>query len=186
MELSRTAYVILGMIKLGRRTGYEIKALVDVSARFFWAASYGQIYPELKRLEEQGLIEGENDSSDGRRRRVYSLTGAGEETLHRWLTSNEPLVNEMRHEGVLKFFLADALSPDERIELVRRIREEHERLAAALAEIEAMASAKSAAEGLEQPRRTAEWGVALNQFNADWCARLERELEAKPTRKTRS
>jgi PadR family transcriptional regulator, regulatory protein AphA len=176
MELSRTAYVILGMIRLGRRTGYEIKALVDVSARFFWAASYGQIYPELKRLEERGLIEGAADSSDGRRKRVYSLTADGEEILRQWLTSSEPLVNEMRHEGVLKFFFADALSRDEQIELLRRIREEHERLATALGEIEALARTKRDEEGLEQPQRTAEWGVALNEFYAEWCARLEREL----------
>src|SRR5215211_2439172 len=64
---SKTAYVILGMLALGKRTGYEIKALVDVSTRFFWAASYGQIYPELKRLEEAGLIRGEEDPSHGRR-----------------------------------------------------------------------------------------------------------------------
>jgi len=184
MELSRTAYVILGMIKLGRRTGYEIKALVDISARFFWAASYGQIYPELKRLEEWGLIEGEDDTGDGRRRRVYSLTADGEEILHQWLTSSEPLVNEMRHEGVLKFFFADALSPDERIELVRRVREEHERLADALREIEAIARTKREEEGLEQPQRTAEWGVALNEFHAEWCARLERELSSRTTGRT--
>src|SRR4051812_24633320 len=53
--LSKTAYVILGMLRLDRRTGYEIKSLVDVSTRFFWAASYGQIYPELARLEDGGL-----------------------------------------------------------------------------------------------------------------------------------
>ncbi len=48
-QLSPTARVLLAMIRNGRRTGYEIKQLVDVSTRFFWAASYGQIYPELKR-----------------------------------------------------------------------------------------------------------------------------------------
>ena len=42
------------MIRNGRRTGYEIKQLVDVSTRFFWAASYGQIYPELKRSRRPG------------------------------------------------------------------------------------------------------------------------------------
>ena len=181
MELSRTAYVILGMIKLGRRTGYEIKALVDISARFFWAVSYGQIYPELKRLEEAGLIVGEDDASDGRRRRAYSLTADGERVLHEWLTSDEPLVNEMRHEGVLKFFFADSLSPEERVDLIRRVREEHERLAAQLREIEAMAAGKRLEEGLEQPERTAQWGVALNEFNAGWCARLEKELRDVPS-----
>ena len=43
MELSPTAYVILGMLRLGKRTGYDMKQLVDRSTRFFWAASYGQI-----------------------------------------------------------------------------------------------------------------------------------------------
>src|SRR5262245_6095980 len=58
MELSPTAYVILGMVSREPRSGYEIKGLVDDTTRFFWAASYGQIYPELKRLSTAGLIEG--------------------------------------------------------------------------------------------------------------------------------
>jgi DNA-binding PadR family transcriptional regulator len=50
MELTHTAYVVLGMLRHEPRSGYEIKTVVDKSTRFFWAASYGQIYPELKRL----------------------------------------------------------------------------------------------------------------------------------------
>lgn len=69
---------------------------MDVSTRFFWAASYGQIYPELARLEERGLVRGD-DRSNGRRRRTYELTCAGERALHDWLTSREPLHVELRH-----------------------------------------------------------------------------------------
>jgi len=58
MELAPTAYVILGMLGLGARTGYDIKRVVDQSTRFFWAASYGQIYPELRQLEKDGLVTG--------------------------------------------------------------------------------------------------------------------------------
>src|SRR6266540_4992064 len=126
MELSKTSYVILGMLKLGRHTGYEMKSLVDVSTRFFWAASYGQIYPELKRLDEQGLIKGYDDPTGGRQRRVFELTDAGRERLHDWLTDDSDLVTEMRHEGLLKLFFADSLSAAERVELARSIRREHE------------------------------------------------------------
>ena len=66
MELSATGKVILGMLAARPRSGYEVKQLVDKSARFFWAASYGQIYPELKKLEEAGLIAG-TDASQGSR-----------------------------------------------------------------------------------------------------------------------
>ena len=58
--------VILGLLSIGPRSGYEIKAVVDRSTRFFWAASYSQIYPELRRLEREGLVEGE-DASNGAR-----------------------------------------------------------------------------------------------------------------------
>src|SRR3954447_13193226 len=89
--LSPTARVILGMIRLGRRTGYEVKQLVDVSTRFFWAASYGQIYPELKRLEEARLVRSEDASTNGRARRAYELTEEGEQALDEWLESDAPL-----------------------------------------------------------------------------------------------
>ena len=46
------------MLNLGALTGYEIKSIVDRSTRFCWAASYGQIYPELSRLEAAGLVKG--------------------------------------------------------------------------------------------------------------------------------
>src|SRR5829696_4111181 len=114
-DLSKTSYVILGMLRLGRRTGYEIKSLVDVSTRFFWAASYGQIYPELARLEKLGLVQGEADRSNGRRRKAYELTKAGDRALHEWLTSDDPLHIELRHEGALKFFFSDALTPQEQL-----------------------------------------------------------------------
>ena len=52
------------MLGLRPMCGYEIKGLVDNSTRFFWAASYGQIYPELRRLAEAGLIEGERDAAE--------------------------------------------------------------------------------------------------------------------------
>lgn len=176
MELSRTAYVILGMLRLGRRTGYEIKSLVDVSTRFFWAASYGQIYPELARLEELGLIAGELDPQDGRRRKAYELTPAGEAALHDWLTSAEPLHLELRHEGFLKLFFSEDLSPEEQLDQVRRIRREHERIARELRAIEPAAREARAEHGARFPYLTLEWGIAYEDFLVDWCARAEERL----------
>src|SRR5437764_6030793 len=102
MTLTPTAYVILGMIRLGRATGYEIKQLVDVSTRFFWAASYGQIYPELKRLEQHGLVESASQPTGGRARTEYTLTPAGELALDKWLASGTEPALELRDEALLK------------------------------------------------------------------------------------
>jgi PadR family transcriptional regulator AphA len=176
MKLTRTAYVILGMLDLGQRTGYEIKSLVDVSTRFFWAASYGQIYPELARLEQLGLVKCELDRSNGRRRKAYELKPAGREVLHDWLTSDEPLHIEFRHEGALKFFFSDSLSPHEQLERLRRIRETHERVAEQLRQIEPAAREAAAEGGRGFPYMTLEFGIEFQQFIADWCSRTERRL----------
>src|ERR671910_853928 len=101
MELSATAKVILGMLAARPRSGYEIKQLVDHSARYFWAASYGQIYPELRRLAEAGLIAGTDSPKGGRRRTVYELTAEGKRAARGWLAS-PPAVYERRDEGMLK------------------------------------------------------------------------------------
>ena len=85
--LSPTGRVILGMLGFGMDSGYDIKQLVDKSTRHFWAASYGQIYPELKRLEEAGWIEGEDDPRGNRSRRAYRITPMGTAALRGWLLS---------------------------------------------------------------------------------------------------
>src|SRR5437588_10814549 len=115
--LTPTGRVILGMIALGKRTGYDRKQLVDSSTRYFWAASYGQIYPELRRLEQQGLVRGRSEPSGGRARTVYELTDAGQRALVEWLESDRQLAYELRDEGMLKLFFSDIAS-DTTIETV--------------------------------------------------------------------
>ena len=120
--LSPTAYVILGMVRKEPRSGYEIKAAVDSTTRFFWAASYGQIYPELKRLSEAGLVVGSDSPTGGRRRTVYEITADGEEELKAWLRQ-PPQTFEMREEGLLKLFFAGALPREEAVPILRAMRE---------------------------------------------------------------
>jgi DNA-binding PadR family transcriptional regulator len=174
--LSKPAYTILGMLQLGPTTGYEIKSLVDISTRFFWAASYGQIYPELNRLEELGLIRGERDEASGRRRKAYQLTEEGERALHEWLASKAPLHFELRHEGVLKLFFADALDHEGRRELLRTIRAEHERVRDELRAIEPIATEKRTEQGLEMPLAVLRWDIAYQDFMVDSLARMESEI----------
>ena len=169
--LNSTAKVALGMIAIGRRTGYEIKQLVDVSARYFWSASYGQLYPELRRLEADGLISGGDASDNGRQRRAYTLTDEGEAALDEWLTSDE-LAFELRDEGMLKLFFSDRLPIEQRIELVATMRTRHEEIIERLRAIEPRASRRGGG-----PYATLRFGLAYHDFCAGWLAGLERELE---------
>src|SRR4051794_18472683 len=135
MELSATAYVILGMVSREPRSGYEIKGLVDNTTRFFWAASYGQIYPELKRLSEAGLIAGRDEPRGERKRTIYAITAAGEDELKDWLRQ-PPETFEMREEGLLKLFFAGVLPADEAAEILRAMHRHRLELAGRLRAIE--------------------------------------------------
>jgi len=170
-DLSATAKAILGMLDHGPKSGYEIKSKVDVSTRFFWAASYGQIYPELKRLEEAGLIEGVADPQGGRPRTVYSLTGAGREALHDWLASPAELALELRDEGLLKFFFAGSLTQQEQLELLRRMRERHKRVIERFEQIEPFAREEG---GFAY--RTLRYGIGHHRWIVEWCREMEAEL----------
>src|SRR3954464_3033857 len=162
-QLSPTARVLLAMIRNGRRTGYEIKQLVDNSTRFFWAASYGQIYPELKRLEEAGLVKGESDPRGGRQRRAYELTPEGERALEEWLRESDDVVTEMRDSALLKLFFSDAVEPQERAALATAAREGHEATVAAL---ERVRRGMPANPDNEMPLEVLRFGLDFHR----WCA----------------
>jgi PadR family transcriptional regulator, regulatory protein AphA len=169
--LSPTAYVILGMVRKEPRSGYEIKALVDNSTRFFWAASYGQIYPELKRLSEAGLITGVDAPTGGRKRTVYEITADGEEELKAWLRQ-PPGTFEMREEGLLKLFFADALPPEEAVEILRAMRDHRRSVQEQLVAMEPMAAAKPD----PFPLMVLRGGIEFTAWFADWCERMEEQI----------
>jgi len=171
MELNPTSFVILGMLGLRPMCGYEIKQLVDNSTRFFWAASYGQIYPELRRLSEQGLIEGEADPDTSRRRIEFRLTAAGRDRLVEWL-AEEPRIQESRDESLLKVFFSGAAGDGGARAALEAKRDEHRRVAA---ELRAIADSKIT-EGEGGPATALRYGIAFNDFAADWC---DREAETR-------
>jgi PadR family transcriptional regulator, regulatory protein AphA len=172
VELTPTAYVILGMVSREARSGYEIKAAVDNSTRFFWAASYGQIYPELKRLSEAGLVEGVDAPRGDRKRTVYAITDTGMTALTEWLRQ-PPQTSEMREEGLLKLFFADVLPPEDAITTLRTMRERRQELAARLRGMEPKTLEKDPFSLM-----VLQGGIEFNEWFADWCERMEERLLA--------
>ena len=183
MELNPTAYVVLGMLRHGPRTGYEIKRVVDRSTRFFWAASYGQIYPELRRLEQAGLVDGRAEPRGGRKRTVYTLTEAGREELRRWLAEGVETF-ESRDEGLLKLFFATA-DPDRADEILAAKQRIHEEKLAELRAVEPQTVA-AAATGDPFPNLVLRYGVESSEWMIDWCERARAELRSAETRESGS
>ncbi len=102
---------ILGVLGTGECTGYELRKEIADRLGTFWQESFGQIYPELRRLESAGLIRQVDDTGD-RRRRVYQLTADGRSELKTWYAASvKP--RPQRDERLLKLVLGRSLWPAE-------------------------------------------------------------------------
>jgi len=181
MNLSATAKVILGMLAARPRSGYEIKQLVDKSARFFWAASYGQIYPELKKLENQGLISGDDSSRGARQRTTFKLTAEGRRAAREWI-AQPPEVLETRDEALLKLFFAGSIEPGRAAEIAR------ERAAISREKAEELRAIWDAVDRAGQPEGPASdpdlgsmtvlrYGIEMSEWAAEWFERAAEDLE---------
>lgn len=126
-ELPASSYVILGLLATwGPCTPYVMKQIIDDSIGFFWDFPRAQLYVDPERLVQLGLLAEERESA-GRRRRVYSITPAGEAELRRWLGEAATPEVEMRDTGLLKLFFGSLLTADDVVALAHRERELHER-----------------------------------------------------------
>jgi DNA-binding PadR family transcriptional regulator len=165
--------VVLGMLSLGPRSGYDIKTVVDRSTRFFWAASYGQIYPELRRLEKEGLIHGEDAPNGARSRRVYELTKAGRDALREWLLGSTVTI-EYRDESLLRLFYADALPREEALLLLEGRKKGHEEYLEVLRAIEQLPGGKDP----DFVDLVLRWGIEFNEWGARWCEKHLKRLQS--------
>jgi len=79
-------YALIGLIRQMPRSGYELRKVFVETAMAGYSGSPGAIYPALRRLEADGLIQGTKQPGErGRPRREYRLTPAGEAVLQEWL-----------------------------------------------------------------------------------------------------
>jgi PadR family transcriptional regulator, regulatory protein AphA len=120
-------HALLGFLNYGPMTGYELKKFFDVSVAHFWNAELSQIYPTLKQMESEGLVDMDVDVQHDRpNRKVYTITDDGRRELVDWLA--EPAEREQVREPVLiKMFFGGTAAKEELIDVLsRRIEDQRE------------------------------------------------------------
>src|SRR5918998_803215 len=97
-------FAILGLLSREELSGYDVAGRMRARVGHFWEARHSQIYPELARLEEGGLVTHwvveQRDRPD---KKVYRITPSGLEALERWVTE-PPATRPARDELVLKAY----------------------------------------------------------------------------------
>jgi DNA-binding PadR family transcriptional regulator len=177
IEKTSTVESLLGLLSLGPMSGYEMRQMMERSTANFWTESYGQIYPALRSMVKDGLATVEEQSKDGRAKKVYKLTDAGERRLRKWL-GVEIKPQMQRNELLLKVFFGDRA---ERAAIAALVVAERERCEQAVERYEAtvmmMETQHWKHPAMPYWRMTARYGIAEAKAVMAWCDETFAELE---------
>ncbi len=143
---------LLGLLADRPGSGWDLLKRFESSLAFVWPATQSQLYTELGRMAEDGLVE--VAAAGARNRKEYAITASGREDLGRWLTESEPERNR-RNDALLRVFFLWAVEPEAAREYLEREADAYGRFHEVLA---AVAS-----------------GTAWDDSDFDRCARLALE-----------
>lgn len=109
--------IILGFLNDGEMSGYDIKQFFSNSIGFFYDASFGAIYPALRKLEEEGLVTKQEIIQSGKPNKIlYSITESGKEMFQtEMMTPIQPPI--VRSDMLVKLFFAGKRTPEEQEKL---------------------------------------------------------------------
>jgi DNA-binding PadR family transcriptional regulator len=103
-------HALLGLLSDGPASGYDLLKLFDTSLANAWPATQSQVYTELTRLADSGLITVAAQGPRGRKE--YTLTDTGLAELRHWLTETTPVLHA-RSDLLLRVFFLGVLTPDQ-------------------------------------------------------------------------
>ncbi|GAB2514159.1 PadR family transcriptional regulator [Nocardia heshunensis] len=103
-------YALLGLLSEGPASGYDLLRTFKESLANVWPATQSQMYTELTKLADAGLIEVSDEGPRGRKE--YTLTPAGLDDLRTWLTTTNPKRN-VRNEALLRIFFLGVIPRDQ-------------------------------------------------------------------------
>ncbi|NTW96208.1 MAG: PadR family transcriptional regulator [Erysipelotrichaceae bacterium] len=174
---SKTHIVILGLLSEEPLSGYDIKKLIDIRFRFFWSESYGQIYPTLKKMVNEGLVKALSQTKDNRGKQRYEITSLGRKTLTLW-QAQEPEKESLRLELFLKMYFSLGSNPHILINYIKSFQSSHTQ------DLMILNSFKKELSSIPDPYQNhqnilsvIEFGVKTNTAYLQWCQETLSQLE---------
>jgi DNA-binding PadR family transcriptional regulator len=158
-------HAALGLLSRGPASGYDLLQTFHDSLVNVWPATQSQLYGELNKLAESGLVEVVAEGARGRKE--YAITDAGLTELRHWLTEVEP--NPVRRSDMLlRVFFLNVVAPEQAREFLRHRSEyaadHHEELRKIQQSI-----AEESGPLADYGRLTLEWGLRFTTMQREWA-----------------
>ncbi len=113
-------YAILGLLYEKSMTGYDLMKEFGSALNEFWSAKHSQIYPELKKLTNEGMVRYEIEiSGTSLEKKCYSITEEGKMDFLKWLQKETEVEETPKSIFRLKLFYSSYLNPSDREEMLR-------------------------------------------------------------------
>ncbi len=122
---NKSMYAILGILNLSPSTGYDIKKYSDKVLSGFWNENFGHIYPTLKMMRENGMIEIVSGEENEKKIR-YGITEKGKQELETWLLE-ETMQQPIRSEFMLKLLFSSSQPRENVMRMLEDYRELHKK-----------------------------------------------------------
>jgi len=167
-DIPVTGYAILGLLTFGDElTGYEIKQRADFTLRFYWVSpAMSQIYTELRRLTDRGLVTADARKDGGREVTSYAITDAGQAALRDWLDGTPAGFPVLKHTVLLRLLIGHVTEPEQTRQMLHDYLGELDRALEDLAGVrESLRGADRPGEPFRFPSLVADWG--LDYFAAE-------------------
>ena len=182
MPLSSLSYAILALLATRPQTGYDISRQMRPPLGVMWQARHGQIYPELARLVETGLVDVKReDAGSGPPRRVHAITTAGRAELSSWIVK-PPHARPANDELVVKAYALRRAPVESALTLLQEQIESHSHRLAALEHLQAAVEARLSKQSRFDSPEFGEYAalrraIGVEREQAAWCRWLLEELK---------
>ncbi len=97
-------HALLALLTEEPKFGLRLKEEFEARTGSLWPLNVGQVYTTLNRLERDGLVSDDDESTPSRK--LYRLTEAGRAELDSWLSTPPSNTSPPRNELVIKVMVA--------------------------------------------------------------------------------
>ncbi|TVY00063.1 PadR family transcriptional regulator [Mycolicibacterium porcinum] len=163
----------LGLLAQHPGSGYDLLKRFEKSMANVWPATQSQLYGELNKLAQAGLIE--VSAIGPRGRKEYRITSAGRTELKRWIThpADDP---PERSAGLLRVFLLGELPRDQALDHLATLAAHADAEVARLKDLEAAIPWSDTDEDL-YGHAALEFGLRFNAMQAQWARWLTKTID---------
>lgn len=173
-----TEFAILGLLAISPKTGYDIKRCAETTLAHFWNESYGNIYPLLRRLHQDGLTKKKAVASEkGPEKIVYSITADGMSEFLEWLQQPVEPVSP-KNTFLLKLFFGQFSNRESVVQLLQHYRDQISQMQTFLShKLREIRSQESTDPGFPYWELTMDCGLNSMKSITRWCDRSIEKLE---------